>query len=167
MTCFGRCPTITRNALGTVCLAAVLTLAACGGGSGDSPTALPPTVTPAAPLTGPLTVGPVAWARAVDPGSGAPSAIATSFGVAESIIAAIPIQNVDAGASFTATWVYNDTPLERSTTTTVAASQQTETWLVFRLDLPAGSTWPTGTYGVTVSANGVVAQQSTIEVAAG
>lgn len=143
-------------------------VASCGGG--DSPQApVDPTATatvtvPATPAAPPA-IESLVWAAAVDPVTNAPAPsvdrltadVATIYAVAR-------VANLPAGASLTATWAYNGTPLDAATRSFSLSAAFQSGYVEFHLTRSGDRPWPEGTYAVTIAIDGVVTQSAEIEV---
>jgi len=167
-----------------VAVAVGAALTGCGDGGGDDPAPVATAegsalgvASPAAPVAGTPAaagsstgldaagLGAVVWATAVDPGTKAPLAPVTRFAPdAPALYAALPVARVAAGATLTAAWTYNRTPIEGVAGTVTAAAAAERTWVEFHLTLAAGETWPEGTYGIAVAVDGQAAQTAEIGV---
>lgn len=151
-------------------------LTACGGGptmvapaTSAPPTGTPlpatPTVTaPATPLPHAAGLGDIQW-------SDKPMTAATPVpGVTQLtsdvpfIVANVPAYALQPGSQVSAAWTYNNTSLDAFSTTLTIDTPQAEEWLTFQLSRNTDTAWPTGTYEITISLNGQVAQSAALEV---
>ena len=136
---------------------------------GPSPvvTTLAPTGVVATPVSTAVAtkVGPIVWATAVDPATGAPNQPVASYrSDAPQIIAVMQTSDLAAGSTVDATWEYNNTSLDAFATRLVPAASAAESWINFHIERSPDVPWPAGTYQVTVSLNGATVQQGSIEV---
>jgi hypothetical protein len=122
---------------------------------------------------GGMTVGPVIWATSVDPTSQAPTEpIDVVPEDVDTIYAAVPVSGLAAGTVVAASWTFEGTPLADLATSVTASTDVAETWVAFRLDrvepatpAPRGETgWPDGEYGVVVTIDGQLVQESVVSV---
>jgi hypothetical protein len=169
--------TTVRRSLGAASVALVCgMLAGCGGELRLVPTAGPsPQVVseaPAAPGATPVSTavatrfGPIVWATATDPATSAPIDPVLSYPPhAPRIIAVMQTFAIPPGSVIEATWEYNDTSLDAFFTRLVPASSTAESWISFHIERDPDVPWPVGTYEVSVSLNGALAHQASIEVA--
>jgi hypothetical protein len=128
----------------------------------------PPAVAGATPVgTAVATqLGQIIWATAIDPATSAPIEPVSSYRPdAPSIIAVMQTFAVSAGSTFEATWEYNDTSLDAFSTRLAPTESSAESWISFYIERDPDVPWPVGTYEVTVSLNGTIMQQATVEVA--
>ncbi len=165
-----------RRSLGAASVALVCgMLAGCGGELRLVPTAGPsPQVVsevPAAPGATPVSTavatrfGPIVWATATDPATRAPIDPVLSYAPhAPRIIAVMQTFALSAGSVVEATWEYNDTSLDAFSTRLVPANSTAESWISFHIERDPDVPWPVGTYEVSVSLNGALAHQASIEV---
>ncbi len=177
--CRGRRPvarTTVRRSLSAACLALVCAmLAGCGGERRLVPPAGPsPQVVSEAPVGPGATpvstavatkFGPIVWATATDSETSAPIEPVLSYPPhAPRVIAVMQTFALSAGSVVEATWEYNNSSLDAFSTRLVAASSTAESWISFHIERDPDVPWPVGTYEVSVSLNGTLAQQSSIEV---
>jgi hypothetical protein len=107
----------------------------------------------------------IIWTTGTDPATNAPVDTVSGYSTdAPSIIAALQASNLPSGASVSAQWSYNDTPLDAFGTSLTAAGSVDERWITFRLDRDPGVPWPPGAYAISVSLNGSPVQEATIDV---
>jgi hypothetical protein len=110
-------------------------------------------------------VGPIVWATAIDPATGAPIEPVTSYRAdAPQIIAVMHTSGLTAGSAVEANWEYNNTTLDAFSTRLAPAANTAENWISFHIERSPDVPWPVGTYQVTVSLNGATMQQGSIEV---
>ena len=73
----------------------------------------------------------------------------------------------------TASWSYNGVPLDTLTASVTASTASADTWVAFRLErsedpaTPVARSeedWPDGEYGVVITVDGQVVQESTVTV---
>ena len=165
-----------RRSLGVAWLGVVCAmLVSCGGEPrlvppvSPSPRAMPQSRAAAAatPVSTAVStqLGPIVWASAVDPATSAPVEPVSSYRPdAPRIIAAMQNLGLSSGSSIEATWEYNDTSLDAFSTRLAPAGSGAESWISFYIERAPDVLWPVGTYEVTVSLNGSMVQQATIEV---
>jgi len=168
--------TTGRRSVAALCLAFVCAmLVSCGGElrlvppAGPSPevTALVPAGAVATPVSTAVAtkVGPIVWATAIDPATGAPIEPVTSYRPdAPQIIAVMQTSGLSAGSAVEATWEYNNTSLDAFSTRLVPAASTEESWISFHIECSPDVPWPAGTYQVMVSLDGTTVQQGSIEV---
>ena len=124
---------------------------------------------------GGTTIGQVVWASTVDQVTQAPSEpLDTIPSDTAEIYAALPLTSIAAGTVIGATWSYNGVPLDTLSSSITATTDATNTWVAFRLDRTAPGTppstprsesdWPDGDYGVVITVDGEVVQESTVTV---
>ena len=157
-----------------------LLLAACGGdGEPQEPGAVGTAVSgqagagASAPPSSPEPpfIGEIVWATSLQPETGEPVERATRIEPnASTIYAAVQVAHLPPGAELTASWTYNDEPLEavqgeRSIATPVWSSEPA--WVEFHLSRDGDQPWPEGTYAITIGLNGQAIRSGTIEVGAG
>lgn len=127
-----------------------------------SPAASPQDTSPSSP-----TIGTVVWAVSVDPVTAEPGlAVSVYTPDATGIYAVLPVAHLRPGDMVRAEWTYNDTPLEALTRTFIVQEAYTEGWIAFSVVRGKDTPWPAGTYAITISINGEVAQSATVEVSA-
>ncbi len=122
---------------------------------------------------GGTTIGAVVWADEVDPTTQSPAGALETIpdNVAE-IYAALPLTSIAAGSVVSASWSYNGVPLATLTSSVTASTATTDTWVAFRLNRVGAGTpaprsdedWPDGDYGVVITVDGQVVQESTVTV---
>ncbi len=157
--------------------ASVDTAGPAGAASPGDPAA-GPSVVNGTPGAGPVsvggtTIGTIVWASEVDPATQAPAGALETIpdNVAE-IYAALPLSSIAAGSVVGASWSYNGVPLDTLTSSVTASTATTDTWVAFRLDRVESGTpsprsetdWPDGEYGVVITVDGQVVQESTVTV---
>lgn len=156
-----------------LCLAAVcvVSLQACGGSHSATTGTVPaanqgPDAAPTSPpVSGPVTIGAVVWASAIDPASKAPLTTVTAFPESAAVIyAVVPVANVPAGAGVTAVWTYNGVSLDSLATTTVAPQRMAAGWLEFHASMTPGKTWPAGAYAIVVKDGGTASATGSVVV---
>ena len=168
-------PDTTNNGQPTVTAAA--TAATAGPGGLASPPGL--SLVAGTPGAGPVsvggtTIGAVVWTGAVDPATQAPAEpLETIPDDTAEIYAALPLTSIAAGTVIGASWSYNGVPLDALTASVTASTASADIWVAFRLDRvenPATpeprseADWPDGEYGVVVTVDGQVVQESTVTV---
>ncbi len=146
--------------------------------AGPAGLAADPSVVNGTPGAGPVsvggtTIGTIVWASEVDPATQAPAGALETIpdNVAE-IYAALPLTSIAAGSVVSASWSYNGVPLDTLTSAVTASTATTDTWVAFRLDRVDSGTpaprsdedWPDGEYGVVITVDGQVVQESTVTV---
>jgi len=174
-----RLVTRRRNALWSIVAAAglLLDLSACGG---DTKLAVPdqqqstPTPRPqfqtsvpgtASPVNTTPTIGEVTWTTAIAPATQGPVDGVTNYVVdAPSIIAVMPAANLPPDAEVEARWSYNSTSLDDFATSLAGDLGPGDRWINVRLDRAPEVPWPAGVYQVTVSLDGALVQEASIEV---
>jgi hypothetical protein len=101
----------------------------------------------------------------VEPDTTAPASPVDSFPAdAAALIAVLPVTNLEQGTALTVTWTYNDTSMDNLTATVVAPARAPSTWIAFSLTAPPGTSWPTGTYAISVTVDGRPLQSSSTVV---
>ena len=129
------------------------------GATPSSPSSSEPAATPAPSL------GEVVWATSGDPATNAPQEPVSAFAPEAPRISAYVLANaLPAGSTVQADWEYNDTSLDAFTRQIVVSNPANQTWLSFHIDRGEAATWPVGVYGVTISLNGQLARQASVEV---
>ena len=138
-----------------------------------------PTLVAGTPGAGPVsvggtTIGEVVWTGTVDPATQAPAEpLETIPDDTPEIYAALPLTSIAAGTVIGASWSYNGVPLDTLTASVTASAAAADTWVAFRLDRtedPATpeprseADWPDGEYGVVITVDGQVVQESTVTV---
>lgn len=156
-------------------------LSACGG-SDDSPQATAPAVTatvPAGVTGGPSTTdGPAAtrveagalvWATAIESGTNRPTAEVARIDVTTPVIyAVLPVSASPAGATLTAEWTFNTTPIQGvGASIQLPEVSEAPIWVEFHLERQVGEAWPDGTYTVIVREGDRVVGEGTIDVESG
>lgn len=140
-------PTLVATAL-------LLALAACG--KKDAPVVDTTATMPAAPSAGAapaLTVTTIETGRRM----GADRRVAdttSTFGVRDTIYAAVVTQGAANGATLVAKWTYQDGQTVDSTSQAVAATTGTDNSAVTEFRLMKASPWPAGTYTLDVMMDG-------------
>ncbi len=141
------------------------------GGDGQiGGTPLPADRPPAGAINGTPTVarvelGEVVWTTGVDPTAGAPATPVAAFEAdAPALYAVLPIIRIEPGVTITATWTYNDTPLDPLASTITASEARENGWLEFHLNRTGPVPWPDGTYEIAVSADGQEIQTGEVRV---
>lgn len=110
-------------------------------------------------------LGPIVWAREVDPTSKAPRAAVQSFsGGSPMLHAAVPVARLARGTSLSASWSYNGTPLPLPPTQVIAERDERDAWVEFHLAQASGEPWPSGVYAVAVLVDGQPAQSAAVLV---
>jgi len=169
--------TTARRWRGAACLVALVCtiMAGCGGDlrlvppAGPSPQTMPevPVGAAATPVSTEVATrfGPIVWASAIDPATGAPIELVLTYPAdAPRIVAAMQTFALSAGSVVEATWEYNNTSLDAFSTSLVLPSSTAERWISFHIERQPDEPWPVGTYQVSVSLNGTSVQQASIEV---
>ncbi len=138
-----------------------------------------PTMVAGTPGVGPVsvggtTIGEVVWTAGVDPATQAPAEpLGTIPDDIPEIYATLPLTSIAAGTVISASWSYNGVPLDTLTASVTASTSTVDTWVAFRLDRvedPATPEprsevdWPDGEYGVVITVDGQVVQESTVTV---
>ncbi len=153
----GDIPTITPSPLGEDGQVVGTPLPAPGG--------LPAGTINGTPATARVELGEVVWTTAVDPAAGAPATpVAVVAPDAPAIYAVLPVIRMEPGTTVTASWTYNDTPLDTLTSTISVSEAREGGWLEFHLDRTGPDPWPDGTYGITVSADGQEVQSGQVRI---
>jgi hypothetical protein len=138
-------PTLVATAL-------LLALAACG--KKDAPVVDTTATMPAAPSAGAaLTVTTIETGRRM----GADRRVAdttSTFGVRDTIYAAVVTQGAANGATLVAKWTYQDGQTVDSTSQAIAAATGTDNSAVTEFRLMKASPWPAGTYTLDVMMDG-------------
>ncbi|MDF3038113.1 MAG: hypothetical protein K0Q71_819 [Thermomicrobiales bacterium] len=121
-----------------------------------------------APEASPVpSLGEIVWGEATDPATNAPLEPVTTYAPeAPRISAFVLATGLPAGSTITADWEYNDTTLDAFSRQIVVPTATDQTWISFHIDRGEAESWPAGIYEVTISLNGQVARQATIEVVA-
>jgi hypothetical protein len=133
--------------------------------TGSAPTAPPPTT--AVFRSERAEIGPVIWTTAVDPSTNVPRDRVTAYPAeAPALYAALPVTRISEGIEISATWIYNDTPIEGLNATIRADREQTDIWIEFHLTRSAVAAWPSGVYAVSITVDGASAHQATVQVGA-
>ncbi len=159
------------------CVWLCVLLVSCGG----QPRLMPPDTPRATPLAGtPIAVvgatpeagfsepgiGEIVWVASSDPVSNAPREIVASYvPEAPRITAAVPIRMLPADASISATWEYNETPLDVFSRRIVLAAPADRLWISFHIDRAAATPWPAGTYEIAISLDGTEMRREAVAVA--
>jgi hypothetical protein len=113
-------------------------------------------------------IGPVIWTTGVDPTTKAPTSEVRAFPAqARVIYATAQIRRLQKGATIAAAWSYNGTPIEGFDRSVTSADDQRNVWIEFHLDRRNGGAWPAGTYAVTLTVNGHVAEHGAVVVGTG
>ena len=153
-----------------VLFSVALLLAACGGDDPDSTPTVGPTTT-AAPGDSASTqipaasIEPIVWTTAVDSTTNAPAEPVEQFSTEEqTIYAVVRVANLPAGAVLSASWTYNDAPLESATREIVPSQAYRAGYVEFHLTRGDGQTWPEGSYGLTITLDGTVSQMAVVNV---
>lgn len=133
-----------------------------------------PVASPGTVRVGTAEIGAVVWATAVDPATKAPRQRVAAFPAdARTIYATLPIVRITRGTTLAASWSYNDTPIPQLNSAVTAPADAENIWVEFHLTLKPGvaatpplrpGTWPAGTYRVTISVNGTVAERAEVAV---
>ncbi len=155
----------------------LLLLAACGGEStlesSDQPLT---TSTPllgaqanapetASPVDTTPTIGDITWTTAIASGTRGPVDDVARYSTdAPSIIAVMPAASLPPEAEVEARWAYNSTALDEFATRISGDRGPGDRWITVRLDRAADVLWPAGVYQVTVSLDGVLVQEASVEV---
>jgi hypothetical protein len=109
----------------------------------------------------------VVWATSSDPITNAPQDEALSFSPeAPRITAFVLATALPAGTTLRADWEYNDTSLDAFSREIVVPTAADRTWFSFHIDREESDPWPVGVYEITISLDGRIARQSSVEVAA-
>jgi hypothetical protein len=159
-----------RSMLICVLVSVALLLAACGEEDpGSMPTVGPTTTTaPAAPASTEIpsaSIEPIVWTSSVDSTTNAPTEPVEQFSTADqTIYAVVRVANVPQGAVLSASWTYNDAPLESATRAIVPTQAYRSGYVEFHLAKVDSETWPAGSYGVTMTIDGSVAQMAVVNV---
>lgn len=155
------------------------TTAVATAGPAEVASQIGPSVVAGTPGAGPVsvggtTIGEVVWTGAVDPATQAPAEpLETIPDDTPEIFATLPLTSIAAGTVIGATWSYNGVPLDTLTASVTASTASADTWVAFRLDRvenPATpeprseADWPDGEYGVVITVDGQVVQESTVTV---
>jgi hypothetical protein len=150
-------------------------LASCGGEPRVAPPADPlprkssnsPEIAAATPISTSVEsrVGDIVWTTATDPTTSAPiETVSTYRPDAPRIIAAVQSPALTAGSIVEATWEYNDTSLDTFTTRLTTPESDAERWMSFHIARDPNVPWPVGTYEVTISLDGTIVQQGSVQV---
>lgn len=145
-------------------------LTACGGQTKSDPTpnldteanataALVPTA-----LSGPPRIGPVVWARTIDPATGAPANTDTLTTDAPAIYAVFPIESLPAGSQLVAHWYFNDTSLDALDSAMRIDQDRNTGWLEFHIERVDSESWPRGRYAVVVDDGTTELQRAEITI---
>ena len=125
----------------------------------------PPPATPTAFRSPLVDIEPVLWAAAIDPATKQPLAPVSSYRAdAPAIYATFHLPNVRRGTTITASWAYNNTPIDGFTSSVTAERDEHDVWIEFHLTRSAAANWPVGTYGIVVNIGGQTAQVAVVEV---
>ena len=132
------------------------------------------TGTPAAPSTvdrpagfrdAAAEIGPVIWTTGVDPTTKAPTTEVRSFTTeTRAMYATAQIRRVQKGTVIAAAWSYNGTQIKELGRSMTPANGQRNVWIEFHLDLGDGRSWPAGTYAITLTIDGRVAERGAVVV---
>lgn len=153
-----------------VLFSVALLLAACGGEDPGSNATVGPTTTaaPAAPASTEIpaaSIEPIVWTAAVDSTTNAPMEPVEQFSTADrTIFAVVRVANLPQGAVLSASWTYNDAPLENATRAIVPTQAYRAGFVEFHLAKVDGQTWPAGSYRLTITLDGNVAQVAKVNV---
>ena len=151
-----------------VLVCAASALSACRGDEPSlNPTATAPAASPSeAPHVGtPAAIGPIAWAESVAEGSNAPVEIVDHFSTdASTIYAVVRATNLASGAVVSATWSFDETPLDTAASSVTPPAAYADGYIEFHLTRSADELWPDGTYAVQIALDGSVVQTSQVEV---
>jgi hypothetical protein len=122
---------------------------------------------PASPA--PPSVGDVVWATQLQPETNAPVVQVERFSVDDpTIYAVVAAQRLPAGAELTATWAYNDVPLDGLGQSVVVSTSSAETtWIEFHLTRQEDRSWPDGRYAVAITLDGEPVRTASVEVVEG
>ncbi|MCC6793023.1 MAG: hypothetical protein IT336_15145 [Thermomicrobiales bacterium] len=158
---------------GALCLVVVSTavVAACGGGDEVEftptigPTEPAAIVTPTVAVALTPSVEGIVWSIAVDPVTNAPIEPVERFAVdAEHLYGVVRVENLPEGAVLSASWTYNDAPLDGASKAIVPSRPYRAGYVEFHLTRSDGETWPVGVYGLSLSLDGRIVQSATVNV---
>ncbi len=135
--------------------------------SSPTPVSIPaPPATPTAFRSPLIDIEPVVWATALEPGTNRPrDTVSTYAAEAPAIYATFRLPHVRRGTTITATWAYNNTPIEGFTSSVTVEREEQNVWIEFHLTRSAAAAWPAGVYEIVVSVEGQTAQVATVTVA--
>lgn len=164
-----------RLSLGAAACACALALGACGGSDDtEDPTSVVPAVPTEAipqatdaPMPTQVLAGDPVWSTSVEAGTNRPTGpVEDSFNASDPVIyAAIPVAAAPAGAMLTASWTYNDTPVQGMDATIQLPEVRFEAiWAEFHLEVRDAGDWPDGEYRIIVREGDQVVSDGVIEV---
>lgn len=146
----------------------LLVLVACGGDPGptEPPAEGTPPPAPSTPASAPeMAIQEIVWAETVNPDSGEPTDIVSSFTtVSPAIIAVIEVSDVPQGTEFTATWTINDQPIEGLEMHTTTQGDLAHAWVTFSYVRDEGQLFPVGQVGVVITSSDGDVRESSAEI---
>lgn len=162
-----------RVGASSLALITTLTVVACGGEPklAIPETAAPPqattvaTAVPPAPPQATPEIAAVVWTTATEPATNEPVDEVAQYATdAPALIAAARVTDLPAGTTVEATWTYNNTPLDAFASSLTIESALPERWLRFHLERGADTTWPPGSYAISISLGSTPVLEASIDV---
>lgn len=112
-----------------------------------------------------MSVQPPIWTDAVDQSTGQPARQRTTFSAdASRIIAAINVEHVPAGTTFSASWTIDAQPVPEAAMQAQVQSAGFSGWLTFAFTRDADQYFPLGKLHVTIQAAGSVVAEGDVDI---
>lgn len=147
--------------IATLCLS----LAGCAGGDDEVSAPVTTVASTSTEPAAPTELGEIVWASEIDPTTSEPAGRREAFSRDENVIyAVVRTGPLAEGTTLTATWTFNDQPVEGIDVAVKADEARGAGWVEFHLEWNGATLWPVGTLAVTITASTGESTESAVEI---